>query len=314
MVPGGRNRIRFAQPIVGNFIGINGVGADFSLDQVHVEGSSYESAHLSNNADPWVGGDGRRQRWSITGSNLLPTTAASCSYAGGCTVKIEGSGYPVSAPGTWWGTTDPFEINSRIYDGNDDPSLPVVTKDPIATAPHDLYAPSSVIGVAAGGSVAASAGSVSGGATDAATAASGISQVKVSLTDLQTGQSWDGSQWVDTEQFREAAGTSTWQVSIPPLADGRQYRLRSLTRDGANNIQWGASSSTFTADGTPPAAPTLSGSILLAGERQLAESEGFRRGWLDGQALHRPDLQRQPGGDRFGGGLRCGGADGVGGG
>ena len=41
------------------------------------------------------------------------------------------------------------------------------------------------------------------------------------------------------------------------MMDGRQYRVRSLARDGAGNVQWGASSRTFTADGAAPTAPSI---------------------------------------------------------
>ena len=196
-----------------NNSGLGGVGGDFTIDRVLVEGSSYESAHLSNNNDPW---NGLRQRWTITNSNLLTTTAASCSYGGGCTVKVAGGGFPVTATGVWWGTTDTSEINKRIYDGNDDPGLSTVSKDPIAPAAHDLYLPASAPSVTDGDVVAATAGSLSGTAGDAATASTGIDQVTASFRDLETGQWWDGAQWV----ARSSSG------SRPARRLGRSQSLR----------------------------------------------------------------------------------------
>ena len=58
------------------------------------------------------------------------------------------------------------------------------------------------------------------------------------------------------EQFRLRREQATGD-SIPALVNGRQYRVRSLARDGSNIAQWGATSRTFTADGTAPAAPSI---------------------------------------------------------
>jgi hypothetical protein len=236
---------------IDNDYGIAGVGGTMSFNRVLVQGTGSHSALVSNNSG---------QNWTISNSNLYaPTQHTGCDANRGCDVYVEGGGYSINATGVWWGTTDPFEVNRRIYDGNDDPARAVVSKDPIATAPHDLYPPSSALAVSNGDSIPADVGSLSGTAADNPTAATGVDQVTVSLQDLSTGQWWNGDNWVATEQFRPATGTTTWQIPIPPLVDGRQYRVRSLARDSSTNMQWGASSATFTADGTPPALPSLSG-------------------------------------------------------
>ncbi len=233
-----------------NEFGLLGVGGDLIVDRVLVQNSASTSAVLSNNTG---------QDWTITRSNLLPPmTSTTCgSGAAGCTMVVDSSGYSIDAAGLWWGTINSSQINQRIYDGLDDPGRPVVAKRPIATAPHDLYQPVSAPAVADGGSVAVGRKALLGTAADAATASSGVDQVTVSFRDLQTGQWWNGAQWIGTEQFRVANGTTSWRISIPPLVDGRQYQVRSLARDPSTNKQWGASSRSFTADGTPPGPPAI---------------------------------------------------------
>ena len=245
---------------IGNDTAILGVGGDFSLDRVLVQDSSYQSAHLSNNQDPW---NGLRQRWTFTRSNLLPPVAPSCSYGGRCTVHVSGSNYPIEAAGVWWGTTNTSEINQLIYDGKDAPGLPSVSLDPPASSPYDLYPPTSTLSIPSSAYVKSNVRSLAGSATDGGAATSGIAEVTVSLQDLRTGQYWDGAAWGPSERFRRASGTSAWSIAIPLLVDGHRYRARSLAKDAADNVQWGAASAIFTADGAPPTAVAPQPSLVV---------------------------------------------------
>ena len=256
----------------GNDFGIMGVGANLSFDRVSVEATGSDSAYLSNNPG---------QNWTISRSNLYPPTQhAGCDANRGCNVYVSGGGYSITATGVWWGTTDPFEINRRIHDGNDDPSKSIVQKDPVATAPYDLYAPQSAIGTPA--TLRPDAGTISGTATDPGAASSGVTSVTASFQDLTTGLWWNGTAWVGTEQFLTTIGTTTWQLTIPTLIDGRAYRARSLARDNDANSQFGATTRSFVADGTPPTAPVIgspadnsvtgSSSVTVAGTAEANSS------------------------------------------
>ena len=43
-----------------------------------------------------------------------------------------------NVPNNWWGTTDPYEIEAKIYDGYDDTNLGIVYFQPILAAPVDI--------------------------------------------------------------------------------------------------------------------------------------------------------------------------------
>jgi len=240
---------------INNSYGIQAVGGNFTIDRVAVESDTFgenTSAYLSNNSG---------QRWTISRSNLLaPASFSSCSSsAPGCTVYVSGAGYPIDASGVWWGTTDANQINARIYDGADDPSRSVVSKDPIANSPYDLYPPTSAPRAQEGAAVKADVGVIAGTASDDPRGTTGLAQVDVSFKDLETGLWWNGAEWAGTEQFRTATCAESWSVSVPSLADGHRYGIRTLAHDSQGNTQFGATSVTILADGTPPQTSIESG-------------------------------------------------------
>lgn len=274
---GGTASIRSAR-FIGNTYGLDGGGGTLRASRILVaEGLGASATFWNNHAT---------DSWTITESNLLPPAGRAC-----CSLAA-GAGGTVSAEGVWWGTTSPPEIEDRISHNTDDPGNPVVVDyEPFATAPHDLYPPASAPAAPAGGYLKADARSMTGTASDAGAATSGVVEVTVSLRDLTTGKYWDGAGWISSERFRLATGTTAWSIAVPTLTDGHRYRVRSLATDRAGNVQWGAAPATFTADAALPTVVAPS-ATLVAGSTLGAASIPVRLDWSGADNLTAPGRLR----------------------
>lgn len=69
--------------------------------------------------------------------NSSATIHAQCNDLTGATVEARGSAFDtINLEENYWGTTDPQEIEARIYDHSDDPRLPIVDYDPFLSSPE----------------------------------------------------------------------------------------------------------------------------------------------------------------------------------
>jgi hypothetical protein len=71
---------------------------------------------------------------------------------------------------------------------------------------------------------------------------------------------WDGSAWVDSENWLEAVGTTGWSLAMPALSAGQTYTVSAKSIDAAGNESIEASDSFNVAaidpaDTDPPAIP-----------------------------------------------------------
>jgi len=119
----------------------------------------------------------------------------------------------------------------------------------------DTQPPTSTITFPTHGSSYASVDHIKGTAADPASA--GVTLVEVSIQDVATGNTWDGTAWVPEEQWLAAAGTTAWELatSLPPWANGRSYTICSRATDGAGNVEAPGPGVTFTFDNAAPGAP-----------------------------------------------------------
>jgi hypothetical protein len=93
--------------------------------------------------------------------------------------------------------------------------------------------------------------------TAAETGSSGVALVEVSVLDVASGNTWDGTAWVAGEQWLAATGTTAWDLSndLPPWANGQSYTLCSRAIDGAGNVETPGPGVTFNVDSAGPGAP-----------------------------------------------------------
>ncbi len=99
---------------------------------------------------------------------------------------------------------------------------------------------------------------VSGTASDAPPGV--VEKVKVLISRGGDGALWDGSAWVDSENWLEAVGATGWSFRMPALSAGQTYTVRAKSVDAAGNESIEASDSFNVAaidpaDTDPPAIP-----------------------------------------------------------
>ena len=99
---------------------------------------------------------------------------------------------------------------------------------------------------------------VSGTASDAPPGV--VEKVEVLISRGGDGAFWDGSAWVDSENWLEAVGAAGWSFPMPALSAGQTYTVRAKSVDAAGNESIEASDSFNVAaidpaDTDPPAIP-----------------------------------------------------------
>jgi hypothetical protein len=107
----------------------------------------------------------------------------------------------------------------------------------------DKHAPASTVVFPADGSMVSSLASITGSAVDTG---AGVASVLVSLKNMTSGFSWNGSAWVSTQAWIPATGAGTWTVSAPALITGNSYLALSRALDRANNAETQGTGATFT--------------------------------------------------------------------
>jgi alpha-tubulin suppressor-like RCC1 family protein len=102
-------------------------------------------------------------------------------------------------------------------------------------------------------------GSASGTASDAT---AGLSKVELTLK-RNDNKYFNGTSWVDGEQWVTATGTTSWSYTLNPanFTDGATYTLSARATDNANNVQTEISSVSFTYDEATP-----TGTIVIAND------------------------------------------------
>jgi len=78
--------------------------------------------------------------------------------------------------------------------------------------------------------------------------------VQVLINNSSDGTYWDGTAWVTTKKWLNAAGTESWSYNMPNLTDGKAYivKVKSIDRAGNESIE---ASDSFTFDVTSPVVP-----------------------------------------------------------
>jgi hypothetical protein len=83
-----------------------------------------------------------------------------------------------------------------------------------------------------------------------------VERVQVLVNNSSDGTYWDGTAWVTTKKWLDAAETESWSYNMPTLTDGKAYIVKAKSIDRAGNESMEASDS-FTFDITPPVVPEL---------------------------------------------------------
>jgi len=119
----------------------------------------------------------------------------------------------------------------------------------------DTQPPTSEITFPGDGITYADVPSITGTAVE--TGSSGVALVEVSVLDVVSGNTWDGTAWVAGEQWLAATGTAAWDLSnnLPPWANGQSYTVHSRASDMAGNVEVPGSGVTFSIDSAGPGAP-----------------------------------------------------------
>jgi hypothetical protein len=119
----------------------------------------------------------------------------------------------------------------------------------------DTEAPTSSITFPVEGTTYADVPAITG--TAAEPGSSGVALVEVRLQETATGNTWDGTAWVATEQWLAATGTAAWNLSndLPLWGDGQSYTVHSRASDVAGNVEAVSVGVTFTVDSGGPGPP-----------------------------------------------------------
>ncbi|PKN00279.1 MAG: hypothetical protein CVU78_01970 [Elusimicrobia bacterium HGW-Elusimicrobia-2] len=156
------------------------------------------------------------------------------------TLSAGGTFWWFNSPG--WADTKVYEISAKAKDTAGNWSAVFST----AVFTYDVTKPASAVSVPENGMKLATLTSLGGTAADAT---SGISQVKIQITDLTQGATyWNGSGWVETSAWLPVSGVDPWSYSFVDgdWTEGHVYKIQSQATDTAANVESAVNASTFT--------------------------------------------------------------------
>ena len=156
------------------------------------------------------------------------------------TLSAGGTFWWFNSPG--WADTKVYEISAKAKDTAGNWSAVFST----AVFTYDVTKPNSAVSVPENGMKLTTLTSLGGTAADAT---SGISQVKIQITDLTQGATyWNGSGWVETSAWLPVSGVDPWSYSFVDgdWTEGHIYKIQSQATDAAVNIESAVNQSTFT--------------------------------------------------------------------